>query len=96
MPYKNLLNATTPVIDTPFFVTNMLQLDGTIAKDYSDLDSFVILLCAKGNFSLEWDFGSVFVDVGECVLIPNVINKVKIKTDNYCKLLEVYIRENEY
>ncbi len=95
MPYKNLLNATAPVIDTPFFVTNMLQLDGTITKDYSDFDSFVILLCAKGNFSLEWDFGSIFVGVGECVLIPNAINKVNIKTDNYCKLLEVYINEEE-
>lgn len=93
--YKNLLNATAPVIDTPFFVTNMLQLDGTMAKDYSGLDSFVVLLCLKGKFSLEGDFGSVFVDVGECVLMPNAINEVIIKTEKYCKLLEVYINIKE-
>jgi len=94
-PYRNLLNATVPVIDSQHFVTNILQFDGEMVKDYSDIDSFVILLCTKGKFSLNWENGSVFVMEGECVLIPNVVNKVTLDADNYSKLLEIYCAVNE-
>ena len=59
-------------------------------KDYSNLDSFVVLICTNGNFTLKWENGAIFVNQGECVLIPNVIKKVTIRAEQYCKLLEVY------
>ena len=89
-PYEKVLNKTVPVVDSPYFTTNMLHLKGEMAKDYAELDSFVLLMPVEGNFMLEWENGSVFVTMGEVVLIPNVIEKVNIKAQNECKLLEIY------
>ena len=94
----NVMNKTVPVVDSQYFVTNLLQLQGEMEKDYSNLDSFVILMALEGNFSLNWENGAIFVNQGECVLIPNLIKKVTIRAEKYCKLLEVYcqIEENEF
>ena len=89
-PYEVVLNKTVPVVDSPYFTTNLLHLQGEMAKDYSELDSFVLLMPVEGKFSLEWENGSVFVSTGEVVLIPNVIEKLMIRTSTSCKLLEVY------
>ena len=90
-PVANKLNQTVPVVDCPYFVTDMLQLDGEMEKDYSNLDSFVILISTKGNFSLKWENGTECVREGECILIPNCIKNVTIRAERYCKLLEVYM-----
>jgi mannose-6-phosphate isomerase len=89
--YQPVLNKTVPVVESPYFTTSLLQLRGEMAKDYSELDSFVLLMPVEGNFSLEWENGSVFVTTGEVVLIPNVIEKVNIKAQGECRILEVYI-----
>ena len=86
----DVMNKTVPVVDCQYFVTNLLQLQGEMEKDYTNLDSFVILIALEGNFTLNWDNGAIFVNQGECVLIPNVIKKVAIRAEKYCKLLEVY------
>lgn len=91
----NKLNQTVPVVDCPYFVTDMLQLDGEMEKDYSNLDSFVILMCVKGNFSLSWKNGTECVREGECILVPNCIKQVTIRAEHYCKLLEVYCNIEE-
>ena len=92
-PYTTVLNKTVPVIDSPYFTTNILQLQGEMAKDYSELDSFVLLMPVEGKFSLEWENGSVFVNCGEVVLIPNVIEKVNIKALPTTRLLEIYVNK---
>lgn len=91
----DVMNKTVPVVDCQYFVTNMLQLQGEMQKDYSNLDSFVVLMNLQGNFTLNWENGAVFVKQGECVLIPNVMNKVSIRAEAYCKLLEVYCQIEE-
>ena len=91
----DVMNKTVPVVDCQYFVTNLLQLQGEMEKDYSNLDSFVILLCTEGIFSLVWENGAVFVKQGECVLIPNIVKKVSIRAERYCKLLEVYCQIEE-
>jgi mannose-6-phosphate isomerase class I len=55
----------------------------------------VILIALEGNFTLNWESGAIFVNQGECVLIPNVIKKVAIRAEKYCKLLEVYSQIEE-
>ena len=90
----DVMNRTVPVVDSQYFVTNLLQLQGEMEKDYSNLDSFVIFIALEGNFALKWENGSVFVNAGECVLVPNLIKKVTIRAEKYCKLLEVYCQLN--
>ena len=92
---QDVMNKTVPVVDCQYFVTNLLQLQGEMEKDYCNLDSFVILLCTEGIFSLVWENGAVFVKQGECVLIPNIVKKVSIRAEWYCKLLEVYCQIEE-
>ena len=91
----NVMNKTVPVVDSQYFTTNLLQLQGEMEKDYSNLDSFVILMALEGFFTLNWENGAVFVNAGECVLIPNIIKKVAIRAEKYCKLLEVYCQIEE-
>jgi mannose-6-phosphate isomerase class I len=55
----------------------------------------VILIALEGNFTLNWESGAIFVNQGECVLIPNLIKKVAIRAEKYCKLLEVYCQIEE-
>ena len=91
----DVMNKTVSVVDCQYFVTNLLQLEGEMEKDYSNLDSFVVLIALEGNFTLKWGNGAVFANKGECVLIPNVIKKVAIRAEQYCKLLEVYCQIEE-
>lgn len=90
---KKTKNATVSLVKCPYFTTNLIKLDtkSTLVKDYSELDSFVILMCTEGSFILSYEDGTETVRMGECILIPNVINKVEIISDGECKLLEVYI-----
>lgn len=88
---KNIKNATVGLVSCPYFTTNLIKLDARLKKDYSELDSFVVLMCVSGCFSLLSDTTSDKVNAGECILIPNVINKVDIVAEGNCEILEVYI-----
>lgn len=90
---KKTKNATVSLVKCPYFTTNLIKLDtkSALVKDYSELDSFVILMSTEGSFILSYEDGTETVRTGECILIPNIINKVEIISDGECKLLEVYI-----
>jgi mannose-6-phosphate isomerase len=86
-------DATVKMVECPYFTTNFINLEKgmALAKDYSELDSFVILMSVGGSFTLKYDGGEEIVYIGECILIPNIINKVEIKALEDCKILETYI-----
>ena len=88
---RNKKNATVEMVNCPYFTTNFINLDATLAKDYSELDSFVILMSVGGNFTLRYDGGEENVSFGECILIPNAVNKVEIHARGECRILESYI-----
>jgi len=90
-PYKSVINKTVSMVQSPFFTTNILTLDKAISKDYTELDSFVILLCAEGAVKLSWDENDLQLKTGEAVLVPNAINKIILAPDKKTTLLEVYI-----
>ena len=89
--YNNIENKTVELVDCPYFTTNIINLDAELKKDYSELDSFVILFCVEGSFSLSWEKGTEFATSGQCLLVPNIIKKVNIKANGHCKILETYI-----
>ena len=92
-------DATVKMVECPYFTTNFINLSSAqgmpcanrLLKDYSELDSFVILTCVEGGFTLKYEDGEEIVNLGECILIPNIINKVEIKALGHCKILETYI-----
>ena len=91
--YEILLNKTTNIIDSPYFMVNNLQFDQPVEKDYNLIDSFVIYIALNGKFFVNPLEGNpVEVKKGECVLIPAVLKNLTIEPLKLAKLLEVYIK----
>ena len=88
---QSAVNGTAPLIKNPYFYTNEIVLTQGIEKDYTDLDSFVTLLCVKGQGTLIANHTEIEIKTGELVLIPASINTVRIFPRNSIRLLETYI-----
>ena len=84
-------NKTSKVVKSQYFTTNLIDLDVPLSKDYSALDSFVIYLCIEGSFVLMYDNEKLNALKGETILIPAIMNDVKIIPAPKAKILEVYI-----
>ena len=87
-------NGSANLVTSPYFTTNLIQLDKAIAKDYSELDSFVILVCVEGKITLVHSGATeptVEISQGEALLIPATIDRVDLIPSSNSKLLEVYI-----
>jgi len=89
--YPAIKNTSIEVVNQPFFTTNMLHLDKPLSKNYEELDSFVIYTCVKGDIVVNYQHDVVKLRMGECLLIPNVVNQIDIHPSIESKLLETYI-----
>ncbi len=89
--YPHTLNKTVNVVETPFFTTNVLQLDKKLEKNYEELDSFVIFVCIQGKGELHYGSEKLDFKKGEVVLLPANISKIQLLPLEEIKLLEVYI-----
>jgi mannose-6-phosphate isomerase len=79
------------LVTCPYFTTNLLDFDKGISKDYSNLDSFVIHVCVEGAYTLKYNNESYEVKMGECILLPKVVDHVELETTEGFKILESYI-----
>ena len=79
------------LVSNQYFSVNYLQLTGLTKKDYSEIDSFVVLMCITGGFSVSYKDQIINVNKGETILIPAVINTIELNPENHTELLEVYI-----
>ncbi len=79
------------LVSNQYFSVNYLQFTGLSKKDYSEIDSFVVLMCISGGFSLSYKDEIMNVNKGETILIPAVINTIELNSENHTELLEVYI-----
>ncbi|MCL2040995.1 MAG: class I mannose-6-phosphate isomerase [Bacteroidales bacterium] len=84
-------NKTAPIVQSPYFTTNILHAGAPVRKNFADLDSFVVYLCVEGSFSVSYDGETTTVQVGETLLIPNVITEILIVPTPSTKVLEVFI-----
>jgi mannose-6-phosphate isomerase len=89
--YTPKLNATVNLVECPYFTTQLIHLDKPLKKDYSELDSFVIYVCAEGELTLKYNNIAYNVNNGEAILLPAVINHVELFPKQATKLLEVYM-----
>lgn len=92
--YQPKQNGTATLVNSPFFTTSLIQLDQALAKDYSELDSFVIYVCVGGSVTIVHDGETepqVTISQGEAILLPASIDRVDIIPSSDSKLLEVYI-----
>jgi mannose-6-phosphate isomerase len=89
--YLQTQNQTVSMLRSPYFTTNILHFDKKVEKDYTELDSFVIYLCAEGSCKvIAGDMVEQFA-MGEAMLIPATNGEFSLVPDKSAKLLEVFI-----
>ncbi|MFV9549824.1 type I phosphomannose isomerase catalytic subunit [Algibacter sp. PT7-4] len=83
-------NVSNTLVHSPYFKTNIIKVTKSIEKDYSKTDSFVIYMCVEGAFNVECDNKTYSLKMGETLLLPAIVNKLKIVGTD-AKLLEVHL-----
>ena len=97
--YDNYQNQYTPkenevvLLETcQYFTTDLLQLNKTVDRNYSTIDSFVVYICMGGECTITDDKGNeLSVKQGESILIPADTQSVKIVPQGEVLLLETYV-----
>lgn len=77
------------LVECPYFTTIAYDLTEPMTIDYSELDSFVILIALKGEATLTIDGEQVSFHAGETILIPAKAQEVR--TEGNIKFLETYV-----
>jgi mannose-6-phosphate isomerase len=88
--YTPEFNRTVPIVESKYFNTSLIHFDKPVVKDYSGLDSFVILQCAEGECHIEYAGGSETLRAGEVMLVPAIMERVQITPKPEAKILEIY------
>ncbi len=88
--YDPRKNEGVQLVTCPYFTTAVYDLDEPMTLDYSELDSFVILIAMKGEGTLTDDEGheTTFRE-GETVLLPATTKEIRVKGS--VKFLETYV-----
>lgn len=88
--YTPVKNQGVSLVQCPYFNTAVYDLDEPMTIDYSELDSFVILIGIKGNATITDNEGNTFtLQAGESVLVPATTETLKV--DGNIKFLETYV-----
>ena len=83
-------NQSSTLVHSPYFKTNIIQLKGSIDKDYKSLDSFVIYMCVEGNAEIKCNEKNYQLNLGQTLLLPAAIETVELSSEN-AKILEIYL-----
>ena len=87
--YEPLKNEGVQVATCPYFTTAVYDLTEPMTLDYSELDSFVILIAVKGEGRLICNGEEMPFQMGDTVLFPATTNEVKVEGE--VKFLETYV-----
>ena len=82
-------NISNKLVHSPYFRTNILDINTTVIKEYSNIDSFVIYMCVEGSVDIISEGTTYTVNNGETLLVPAALNTIALKAGN-AKVLEVY------
>lgn len=81
----------TELVSNRHFITNQLNVQDETLLEYGDKESFVVLTCVQGNGQLSDGEYVCEVKAGTVLLIPAVLQRVKLETTEGLTLLETYI-----
>lgn len=87
--YEPKKNESQLLVECPYFNTAVYDLTEPMTIDYTDLDSFVILMGLKGEGTLNIDGEEVSFHAGESILLPATVQEVATK--GTIKFLETYV-----
>jgi mannose-6-phosphate isomerase len=89
--YKPVRNEVAAMVHSPYFNTNMILVNEPLIREYGLLDSFVIHLCVEGTYRIEFEGGSETAKKGDAVLVPAVIDDIRIVPDGNAAVIEIYM-----
>ncbi len=90
--YPHPEEKSVTLVNSPHFTTNLISLRAhALEKDYSLLDSFVALLCTKGNAAVVFEGKPHDIKAGELMLLPAIAEKVVISPIGKTELIEVHM-----
>jgi mannose-6-phosphate isomerase len=87
--YESVKNEGVQVVTCPYFTTAVYDLTEPMTLDYSELDSFVILIAVKGEGVISSDGEKMPFQMGDTILIPASAKEVKVEGE--VKFLETYV-----
>jgi mannose-6-phosphate isomerase len=70
-----------------YFNVNKFSFSERLERNYSELGSFVVLMCTNGKAKI----GDLEIEKGETVLIPAIIKKIVLQADCETEILETWV-----
>jgi mannose-6-phosphate isomerase len=89
--YSDEKNAPVRLVQCPYFTTSKINLDTTLTRDYSKIDSFVIYICFEGAFNIGCNNQTMKVCKGDSILIPAELKHLQLIPEGHAGILEVSI-----
>lgn len=86
--YDQSPNTWKRLVKTPYFKTRKIEIKGEQSVNYSQNDSFVVIMCVKGQIQTETQSHSETLKAGETLLLPACFNNLNFKTET-AEILEV-------
>lgn len=83
-------NDFTKLAECDYFTTNLLHLNGTTHCDFTQRDSFTVLINTHGTASIKCNGMETAFNCGETILIPAALKQVEISSDDAI-ILETFI-----
>ena len=78
------------MVRCPYFCTAVYDLNEPMTLDYSELDSFVVLIGLKGEAKITDNEGNIIsFQAGESILVPATTKTLKV--EGTIKFLETYV-----
>ncbi len=84
---SRIIPAGEELLRNDYFNVNKISFESEITRDYSALDSFVVLMCTKGK----GEIGGLDIAMGETVLVPAVMKNVSLQADCQTEILEIWV-----
>jgi mannose-6-phosphate isomerase len=88
--YSPEKDKSTQLVKSDYFITSLLTLTKNIWRDYTLIDSFIILICVQGMGNIKFGKESISFGLGETILIPADLKEIEIIPDLPMNIIEVY------
>ncbi|KGL60446.1 MULTISPECIES: type I phosphomannose isomerase catalytic subunit [unclassified Polaribacter] len=82
-------NVSNTLVHSPYFRTNILDINSTVKKDYSVIDSFIIYMCVEGTVNVISEGETYTINNGETLILPASLKKITLQSES-ARVLEVY------
>ena len=87
--YETRQDEGVQMLSCPYFTTAVYDLTNPMTLDYSELDSFVILIAVKGAGKVSCNGEEMSFQAGDTILLPATAEEVKVEGE--VKFLETYV-----